>query len=191
MKILHGLIGFVLSLAILALGWSLVADVAGIPNTYWHIFLNVLQDSKIWQFVLGVSLVTLVALYWLSGLPIGMHEQFLSFDSEGGAISISVNAINTFLAKLKSEFAGIVDLRANVAASRTGTIEARLDMTVKAGTHIQQLSQALQQRVRDSLRDSMGIEDVALVRVNVQDIVAVDESEETILPKRSEWQDEG
>lgn len=188
MKILHGLIGLVLSVAILALGWVLVAGVFGVQ---YDAYLDVLRNSRIWQFVLGVSLITLVVLFWLSALPIGKREQFLSFDSEGGRISISVNAVNAFLAKLKTEFAGIVDLRSDVSASRDGTIEVRLDMTVKTGTHIQQLSQALQQRVRDSMRESLGIEDVAVVKVNVQDIVAGDENADTRQPRRSEWQDNG
>lgn len=191
MKFLHGLIGFALSLAILALGWVLVANVVGLPNAYWRIFWNVLQQSNPWQFALGVSLVTLAILYWLSGLPIVGREQFLSFPGEGGTISISVNAINAFLLKLKTEFAGIVDLRADVSASHRGAIEVRLEMTVKAGTHIQQLSQALQQRVRESMRESLGIEDIAEVKVNVTDIVTVDEDVEPRTPPRSEWQDNG
>ena len=186
MRILHGLIGFVLSLAMLALGWTLVANVFGIQNAYWQMVEDVLLASRIWQFVLGVSLLTLVALFWLSALPIGKREHFLSFDSEGGMISISVNAVNTFLAKLKTEFAGIVELRSDVSASRNGAIEVRLDMKVKAGTNIQQLSQALQQRVRDSMRENLGIEYVAGVKVSVLDIVTTDDVAQ---PPRSEWQD--
>lgn len=184
MKILHGLIGFVLSAVILALGWVLVAGVFGIHYASWDVLLN----SRVWQFVLGVCLITLVVLFWISALPLGHREQYLSFDSDGGMVSISVNAVNTFLAKLKTEFAGIVDLRADVSAARDGTIEVRLDMTVKAGTHIQQLSQALQQRVRDSMRESLGIAEVASVKVNVQDIVAAADAE---IPsaQASEWQD--
>jgi len=185
MKILHGLIGFVLSLAVLAMGWLLVANVFGVHYAYWDVLMN----SRIWQFAIGVSLLTLVVLYWLSGLSFGKREQFLSFDSEGGVVSISVNAVNTFLAKLKSEFAGIVDLRANVSASRDGAIEVHMDMTVKAGTHIQQLSQALQQRIRDSMRESLGIAEVASVKVNVQDIVATEESVGNQQVQSSTWQD--
>jgi len=187
MKILHAIIGVALSAAILALGWILVAGVFGIHYAYWDVLLN----SRVWQMVLGVSLITLVVLFWLSALPLGSREHFLSFESDGGIVSISVNAVNTFLAKLKTEFAGIVDLKANVAASRDGTIEVRLDMTVKAGTPIQQLSQALQQRVRDSMRESLGITDVASVKVNVQDIVAVADNAETRPPQDAEWQDKG
>ncbi len=189
MKIVHGLIGFAMSLAILALGWVLVANVTGLPNSCWHIFRPVLENSLAWQLALGVSLITLSILFWLSALPIGRHEQFLSFAGDGGTISIGVNAINTFLLKLKSEFAGIVKLHADVSASRRGAIEVRLDMTVKTGTQIQQLSQALQQRVRDSMRESLGIADIADVKINVTDIVVIDEATAPRQPPRSEWQD--
>ncbi len=186
MKILHGLIGFVLSLAMLALGWTLAANALDLHPAYWQTARDLLQGSRISQFVLGVTLLTLVVLFWLSALPIGRREHFLSFDSEGGMISISVNAINAFLAKLKTEFAGILDLRSAVTAARNGAIEVRLDMKVKAGVKIQQLSQALQQRVRDSMRESLGIEDVAGVKVNVLDIVATGEAPP---PPPPEWQD--
>lgn len=191
MKILHGLIGFALSVAILAWGWALVAGVLGLPNTHWRVFQNVLHTSAPWQFALGTSMITLTVLYWLSALPLVRREQFLSFAGEGGTISISVNAINAFLLKLKSEFAGIVELRADVSASHRGAIEVRLEMKVKAGTHIQHLSQALQQRVRDSMRESMGIEDVAEVKVNVTDIVTLDEDADARRPQSSEWRDDG
>ncbi len=172
MKILHGLIGLVLSLTVLAGGWLLAARTFGLHYAYFDLLLN----NNIWQLALGLSLIVLVLLYWLSAISSGKREQFLSFDNEGGMVSINVSAINAFLAKLKREFAGIVDLQANVTASRGGAIEARLDMTVKAGSHIQQLSQALQQRVRESLRESMGIAEVASVKVNVQDIVALEDN---------------
>jgi uncharacterized alkaline shock family protein YloU len=186
-KILNGLIGFILSLAILGLGWLLVANVFDVHYSY----ADVLQSNRMWKLALGASMIALVLLFWLSALPIGKREQFLSFDSEGGMISISVVAVNAFLVKLKSEFAGVVELRSDVSASRDGKVEVRLDMTVKTGTHIQQLSQAMQQRVRDSMRENLGIEDVAIVQVNVQDIVAVDEKDAARQTQRSEWQDNG
>ncbi len=191
MKVLHGLIGFALSLAALALGWELVAGVVGLPDTYGHTVRAVLRDSPSWRFALGASFIFLAVLFWLSALPLVRREQFLSFPGEGGAISISVHAINAFLLKLKGEFAGIVALAADVSASHRGAIEVRLEMKVKAGTHIQQLSQALQQRVRDSMRESLGIEDVAEVRVNVTDIVAVDHEPEPRTPPRADWQENG
>ena len=170
---------------VLAMGWVLVAGVFGIHYAYGDILLN----SRTWQLALGVSLITLVVLFWLSRLSISKREQFLSFDSDGGMVSISVNAVNAFLAKLKSEFAGIETLHANVSASRNGAVEVHLDMTVRAGTHIQQLSQALQQRVRDHMRESLGIAEVTSVKVNVQDIVSAEGNAGRRQSKSSEWQD--
>ncbi|NLB59569.1 MAG: Asp23/Gls24 family envelope stress response protein [Lentisphaerae bacterium] len=145
------------------------------------------MSNRLWQLSLGVSLATIVILFWLSAISIGKREHFLSFDSEGGTVSISVAAVNVFLAKLKNEFAGIVDLRADVSASRAGAIEVRLDLSVKAGTHVQQLSQALQQRVRDTMRESLGILDIASVKVNVQDIVSSETSAERRQAQSSDW----
>ena len=110
-------------------------------------------------------------------------------ESEGGAISISVKAINDFLAKLADEFAGIIRLRADVAASRDGRVEVRLDVSVKAGTKVQQLSQVLQQRVRESMRDNLGIAEIHAVKVNVSSIVTVEKPASGRTTDRADWQD--
>ncbi|MBU1858263.1 MAG: hypothetical protein KKC28_14895, partial [Verrucomicrobia bacterium] len=127
-------------------------------------------------------------LYWLTGIPV-KEERFLTFENEGGAISISVKAINDFLAKLADEFAGIIRLRADVTASRDGRIEVRLDVSVKAGTKVQQLSQVLQQRVRESMRENLGITEIHTIKVNVSSIVAAEKPASDRPAERADWQD--
>ena len=43
--------------------------------------------------------------------------------------------------------------------------------------------------MRESMRESLGIEDVAEVKVNVTDIVTVDEDPDVRRPPRAEWQE--
>jgi len=170
MNILHGLVKGVLSVGLLILGILLLANVVAVHTPLGDFLIN----DKLGQFLTGISAVFLVLLYWLTAIPV-KEERFLTFENEGGTISISVKAIDDFLAKLADEFAGITRLRADVVASRDGRIKVRLDVSVKAGTKIQQLSQVLQQRVRESMRDNLGIAEIYAVKVNVSDIVAVDE----------------
>ena len=184
MKFLHGLMKFALSIAILALALFFLADVFGVQNSVGHF---VLADA-IGKFVTGTALLLLIILFWLTALGGGAKEQFLSFATEGGSVNIRVKAVNEFLKRLADEFADILSLRADISASRDGRIEVELDIDVKSGTKIQQLSQVLQQRVRDSMREGLGIAEVTAVKVNVNEIIQGDKP----LPEsngRADWQD--
>ena len=182
MNILHGLIKCVLSIGLLIYGLLLVASVFTFHSPLGDFLIN----DKLGQFLVGISAVFLVLLYWLTAIPV-KEERFLTFENEGGAISISVKAINDFLAKLADEFAGIIRLRADVTASRDGRVEVRLDVSVKAGTKVQQLSQVLQQRVRESMRDNLGITEIHAVKVNVSDIVAAEKPAPGRPADRADW----
>ena len=128
MKVLHGLIKSVLSVGLLILGLLLLADVVALHTPLGDFLIN----DKLGQLLTGISAIFLVLLYWLTGIPV-KEERFLTFENEGGAISISVKAINDFIAKLADEFAGIIRLRADVSAARDGRIKVGLDVSVKAG----------------------------------------------------------
>lgn len=184
MKILHGLIKSVLSVGLLIFGLLLLANVVALHTPVGDFLVN----DKFGQFLVGISSVFLVLLYWLTGIPV-KEDRFLTFENEGGAISISVVAINDFLSKLADEFAGVIRLRADVAASHDGRVEVRLDVSVKAGTKVQQLSQVLQQRVRESMRDNLGIAEIHAVKVNVSAIVAADQPVPGRPADRADWQD--
>ena len=126
----------------------------------------------------------LVLLYWATALP-DRGSRYLYLAGEGGAVNINVNAINEYLSKLDREFAGIVRLRADVLVSNRGQVDVRLDIQVRERTKVQQLFQVLQQRVREAMRDDLGIAEVRHVRVNVEKIVADEKPE----PERADWQD--
>jgi len=184
MKFLHGLMKFVISVSLLGLGIFFLADVFGVPNRIGYF----LFADAIGKFVTGTALILMVILYWLTAVSGGAKEQFLSFETEGGSVNIRVKAVNEFLKRLADEFADILNLRADISASRDGRIEVQLDIDVKSGTKIQQLSQVLQQRVRESMRDGLGIAEVTSIKVNVNEIIQGDKP----LPEpsgRADWQD--
>ncbi|MDP2991665.1 MAG: alkaline shock response membrane anchor protein AmaP [Kiritimatiellota bacterium] len=185
MNILHGLIKCVLSVGLLIFGILLLANVVALHTPLGDFLVN----DKLGQFLTGISAVFLVLLYWLTGIPV-KEERFLTFENEGGTISISVKAINDFLAKLADEFAGIIRLRADVTASRDGRVEVCMDVSVKAGTKVQQLSQVLQQRVRESMRENLGIAEIHTVKVNVSSIVAAEKPASSRPADRADWSED-
>jgi len=184
MRFLHGLMKFVITISLLALGIFFLADVFGVQNTIGNLVLG----DAIGKFVTGTLLILMVMLYWLTAMSTGTKEQFLSFETEGGSVNIRVKAVNEFLKRLADEFADILNLRADIVASRDGRIEVQLDIDVKCGTKIQQLSQVLQQRVRESMREGLGIAEVTSIKVNVNEIIQADKPPAET-SGRADWQD--
>ena len=184
MKFMHGLMKLVISVSLLGLGVFFLADVFGIPNRIGYF----LFADAIGKFVVGTVLILMVILYWLTAMSGSAKEQFLSFETEGGSVNIRVKAVNDFLKRLADEFADILNLRADISASRDGRIEVQLDIDVKSGTKIQQLSQVLQQRVRESMRDGLGIAEVTSIKVNVNEIIQADKPLSDP-GGRTDWQD--
>jgi len=185
MKFFHGLMKFVVSISLLALGMFLLADVFGVQSRIGHLVLN----DAIGKFVMGTALILMVILYWLTALSTGGKEQFLSFETEGGSVNIRIKAVNDFLKRLADEFADILNLRADIAAARDGRIEVQLDIDVKSGTKVQQLSQVLQQRVRECMREGLGIAEVASVKVNVNEIIQGEKPPAEPNGRAADWQD--
>lgn len=184
MKFLHYLVCTVLSVGLLLLGWFLTADFFGVE----YPFGEFLFSAPAGRLALGVFFIIAVAAYWLTSFSpskAGIKDRYLSFESDGGTVSVSVRAVNDFLTRLGREFAGIVNLRSDIIGSSGHAVGIRLDLTVKSGTKIQELAQLLQQRVRDSLRESLGISDVAEVKISVTEIVAGKDNNRS---ERDDWQ---
>jgi uncharacterized alkaline shock family protein YloU len=183
MKFFNGLMKLVISLALLVLGLFFLSKAFGVESAV----VDFLLVDPIGRFVTGTILVLLVILYWLTFVSTGGKEQFLSFETEGGTVNIRIKAVNEFLKRLADEFADIINLRADISASREGKIDVQLDIAVKSGTKIQQLSQVLQQRVRESMREGLGIAEITSVRVNVNEIV---QGEKAVKEQNGrDWQD--
>jgi len=181
MRLLHGFIGFLFWLMSLALGAVLVVSLWGLHFPVVHYLIN----NPIDRFIIGAALIVLVIVYVLSAIPARRHERYISYDTATGKVSVSVKAINDLLARLADEFAGIVSLNANM---RPSDKSVRLDMSVKSGTKIQELSEAIQQRVRESIEDSLGISGISSVKVVVQEIVLPNNSAPGAQSNGTEWQ---
>lgn len=185
MRFLHCLISVAISAGLLLLGWFLTADFFGVK----YPFGEFLFSAPAGRLALGVAFIIAVVAYWLTAFKPSSRarsdERFISFESDGGMVRVSVRAVNDFLIRLGREFAGIVNLRSDIVGSVGQSVQIRLDLTVKSGVKIQELAQLLQLRVRESLRESLGISDVAEVKISVTEIVAAQENNR---PERDDWQ---
>ncbi len=168
-KAIHIITGLVLFL--LLLGQAVfILYATHIDRALWVQVLDRFRAEPEYAFIGGIVLSVVILVYLFSGIPRRRGEQFLTFKGEGGRVSISVKAVSDFLAKLDDEFAAILSLKPSLQP-RAGSLNVILDIKVRAGTQIPELTRILQDRVRESIRENLGLADVRSVKVNVRDII--------------------
>ncbi len=134
------------------------------PLRYFYI-----QEASFIAMVAGCVMLVIVLLYLGTYSPKTKVRQ-LSFDSEGGAVSIDVSAVSDFIRKIGDEFGAVISMDPKIQ-SKKDLIIIDLNVNVHTGTRIPELSQLLQERVRESVRDGLGIVEVREVKVHVREIV--------------------
>jgi hypothetical protein len=168
MKFLRCVVGFVL-LVILVASMAYLVN-AAMTRATWEQAIDVIRASRLRTLEYASVFLLLIALYVVTGARRCKGEQFITFDTEGGSVSISMKAIHDFLARIGDEFAAVLSLEPAIRATG-GSVEVDLTLRVKAGTQIPELSKMLQERIRESIKDNLGLTDVRAIRISVREIV--------------------
>ncbi len=168
-RVLFGLILFVLLFA--TAGYVLYAAFA---CPAWKQSMEWLQTSTDARFTVATGagvFILLGIIYVLAGVQRKCREEFISFENEGGAVSISMKAVRDYVGRVADEYAAVLSLEPAIRAP-SGKIEVELNVRVKSGTQIPELCRLMQERVKETLHDTLGLPEVRNVRVNVREIVA-------------------
>lgn len=178
MKTLHYLIGALLFVALLAASVFLLWQVFQ-GDAAWKAFLDRLAQQRLAVAAASLAVGLTVVLFALTSFAPQPRRQYIAYDIEGGgAVSISVRAVQDFLSRLKNEFAAVEDLKASLNP-QAGAVDVQLDVKLRAGAQIPELCRMLQERTRATLRDKVGLSDIREVRVRVQEIVGEPTRSET------------
>lgn len=178
-RVIHVLAGLVLLVVLLGAGVGLI-HMASYPEC-WVQCLDGWQEQRGWGLLAGVALIVVVVIYALSGgRGRANSEPYLSFSNNGTTVSILLRAVNEFIAKIGDEFAAIVSMKPTVHP-RGRSIDIDLELRVKTGTQLPELSQLLQERVRDSLQQNMGLTHIKHIHVQVKEMVGDVQVEEDLL----------
>ncbi len=170
MKAFHLTLGVILVI-ILAGGAGFFLYGALQETTAWTAWVDMYVKAHHLHAAMACAIVIcLLMLYVLTGLNIPGKTQYLAYDNEGGAVSISLKAVEGFLSRLSNDFAAVVSLAPKLRLI-VNQVDVQLDIRVKAGAQIPELCKMLQDAVRTTLRDKVGISDIREVRVRVQEIV--------------------
>ncbi len=177
-KLLHGLTGLVILLLPLVWG-GLIIYGNGFNTPLRDSIFSFIQESPLSGIGIGLILVLIGLIYLGTFGPARQRSRTISFDSEGGAVSISVNAVSDFIRKLGDEFGAVISLEPRIRSEKD-LISIDLDVKIQTGTRIPELSQLLQDRVRESIRDGLGIVEVREIKVHIREIVGAPPPSHTV-----------
>lgn len=168
-RFLHFVFGLLLFVLILSAA-GLAVYAAAMPWA-WERALELLRGFRIEVMGAGSAMALLVILFALTGIRKAKKEDVISFETEGGVVSISIRAVRDFIVRLGDEFAAILSLEPRIRAPGS-SIDIDLDVKVQAGTQIPELCKMLQERLRTMMKENLGLSDVRNVKVHVREIVA-------------------
>ena len=168
MKARSGRLGdFVITVILLLLGSGLIYGNLVILEVGKHIMTAL--EMPFVSIALGTLLILSVLLRWLGGIG-KKKEDFINFKSEDGSVGISIKAIHDFIERVGKEFSAIKSINSTLIRVGDG-IDIALNVRVLSGNKIPELSQALQCRVRESVRESLGLEEVRNITIKVTEII--------------------
>lgn len=170
MKTFHLVLGIVL-FVILAGGAGFFLYGALQDKAAWSNWVDLyLKSRHLYVASGGGVIICLLVLYVLTGLNVPGRVQYLAYDNEGGAVSISLKAVEGFLARIAGDFSQVVALQPTLRLI-VNQVDVQLDIKVRAGAQIPELCKMLQEATRACLNDNVGISDIREVRVRVQEII--------------------
>lgn len=111
----------------------------------------------------GAALLICVGLWLLSGLSCRRCDR-VTYEMEGGTVSIRLDAIRDFLARVGQGVPQIVSVRPVVRQS-DGVVSVLLETKIRAGASVPEITRALQERTRHSLAGDLGLTRTEPVRV--------------------------
>jgi len=169
MKIVHRIAAVMVLVVLLAVSGFVAWE--SLSGQRWGNMLYILDTNRLSTGFAAGAALCLSLIYAFSGLPERKRARYLSYDKEGGTVSISTEAICDYISKLAVEFPSVVKMKPEVIPGRR-TIDIILKVRVKAGPDIHEMCELMQKRVREAMSLGLGISDVRRVEVSVREIAS-------------------
>ena len=170
MKALYRIVSVAILLLLFA-GSGAVMYFAVRSTDAWTGFSDAFAADRLKAAFAALAIFCLALLLLLTGLPRRQKDRYLSFSGESGNVSVSLRGVASYVSKIGDEFESVLGLQAKIVPGRN-SIDVVLNARIKEGVQIHEICQALQQRVRENLKETLGVTEVGEVAVNVREIVA-------------------
>jgi len=168
MKWFHRILGVLLGVLLVAVLFRVLLP-AFQGGDLWRAFLDSLFVGRMEVITVCLGLVIGLFLYMLTGLPSDPRGRYLTYETANGNISVSIKALQEFIAHIKGDFASVLHLNPKVS-THDENLSVVLEVKVRAGTHIPEVGRLLQDRTRKLIQEKIGISEVRDIEVKIVEI---------------------
>jgi len=121
-----------------------------------------------------------VLILWVLGwMNLSLHARrkarYIRFDTASGEVSVSIGAVRDYIRRVGSEFPAVLGLEPKIHAGRRGRTDVLLEVNIKAGHRVPELSEMLRTRIREGLQDELGLTGVGRIQVRIGKMVGTPE----------------
>ena len=131
---------------------------------------ELIGNTPLIEAALGLFLILSVLLRLASGRKLHEKDRFINFEADGGSVGVSTKAIRDFIEQICKEFSAVKSIESKLSQDKNA-LDIAIDVRVVSGNKIPELSRMLQQRVRESVRESLGLEEIRNITIKVREIV--------------------
>jgi uncharacterized alkaline shock family protein YloU len=131
---------------------------------------DLIGNTPLIEAALGLLLILSVLLRLASKQKAHEKDRFINFEADGGSVAVSTKAIRDFIEHICKEFSAVKSIDSKLLKNKNA-IDIAINIKVASGSKIPELSHMLQQRVRESVRESMGLEEIRNITITVQEII--------------------
>ena len=167
MKARSGWMGILSTLFLLVLGTGLIYG--GFFKPAVGETIGELMKMPIIGGAAGALLILTVLMRWADRYR-GHKQDYINFSSDDGTVGISTKAIQDFIERVAKEFAAVKGVETKLI-KRKKALDIAIFVQVLAGNKIPELSQVLQQRVRESVRESLGLDEIRNITLQIKEII--------------------
>jgi uncharacterized alkaline shock family protein YloU len=168
MKVYNGFMLVVATIVFIALGACLIFVGADI-FTLDRIIDFFQQQNSFWVSIVGVVFLLLGIVEILLGMKKLGRVPAVAFSNPLGEVRIAYDALEGYVKSLSSEIPEIKDAKPRVVAGRGG-IEIHARLVVERDVNLPETTSRFQDLISRYVKDVMGIEDIAAIRVYIQKI---------------------
>lgn len=137
------------------------------------------QTSLSLRLIIGLSGLLLILIsFSFAQLILGrlQREKTIAFSNPTGQVTISLAAVEDLIRRVTSGIYEIKEIKPNVIAGKKG-IEVDVRLVLKSEANIPDLTNQLQDLIKNKIQEILGIEEQIIVKIHVAKIVSFEEKE--------------
>lgn len=146
---------------------------------FWQDVERVLQlaysDLQLRMLVGLIAGVLVLLSFMFARIILGRQqsERTIAFDNPAGRVTISLTAMEDLIRRLINKSSEVKEVRPLVVAHKKG-LDVGIRLVLRSDSNIPEITSKLQEMVRRKVQDTIGIDGVVAVRVDVVKIVPED-----------------